>query len=68
VAKHLSKRGVHVLLSNAAHTTVSRLYVGFHAYRVRRNSLIAVPAATRGITTELLMSSYPILDCPSEIV
>jgi len=68
VAKELADSGVHVLISNAAHSTVISLYTGFHCYRVRRNSLISGPAKSRGVTTEILVSSYPILNCTSEVV
>ena len=67
-AKKLTKRGVHVLISNAAHSSIVRLYLGFHRYRVRRNSLIAGPVESRGSVTEILLSSYPILNHASEVV
>jgi DNA adenine methylase len=66
-AKELAGRGVHVLVSNADHPTVLGLYGGFHRYRVRRNSLIAGPVGSRGVVTEILMSSYPILGHASEV-
>jgi DNA adenine methylase len=68
VASVLAGRGVQVLISNADHSTVSSLYVGFHHYRVHRKSLIAGPADSRGVVTEVLLSSYPILNRPSEVV
>jgi DNA adenine methylase len=68
VARGLVARGVHVLISNADHSTVSSLYLGFHHYRVRRKSLIAGPVNSRGVVTEILLSSYPILNRPSEVV
>src|SRR5207245_1543882 len=67
VARELAGRGVNVLVSNADHSTVFGLYAGFHRYRVRRKSLIAGPADARGFVTEILVSSYPILDYPSEV-
>lgn len=68
VAKKLADRGVHVLISNADHSTVWSLYPGFNSYRVRRQSLIAGPVESRGLVTEILLSSYPILNRPSEVV
>lgn len=68
IAKELSGRGVHVLISNADHLTVRQLYAGFHCYRVRRKSLIAGPVDSRGVVTEVLVSSYPILNRASEVV
>lgn len=67
-AKELSGRGVHVLISNADHPTVRQLYAGFHCYSVQRKSLIAGPVDSRGVVTEVLMSSYPILNRASEAV
>ncbi len=68
VARALAGRGVHVLISNADHSTVIGLYTGFHCYRVRRNSLIAGSVHSRGEVTELLLSSYPVLGRASEVV
>lgn len=67
VAKELAGKGVHVLISNADHMTVRQLYSGFHCYRVRRNSLIAGPVDSRGVVSEILVSSYPILGRASKV-
>lgn len=67
VAKELSGKGVYVLISNADHTSVRRLYGGFHCYRVRRNSLIAGPVESRGFVSEIIVSSYPILGRASKV-
>jgi DNA adenine methylase len=68
IAKQLAHRGVHVLISNADHSTVASLYPTFHLYRLHRKSLIAGPAQSRGSVSEVLISSYPILNERSIVV
>lgn len=68
VAIELTKRGVRVLVSNADHTPVVKLYKSFHYYRIRRNSLINGIVTARGKTVEAVLSSYPILGCPGEVI
>jgi DNA adenine methylase len=58
----LAGAGVHVLVSNANHPAVIRLYTGFCRYKVIRKSLISGNLASRGVITEVLLSSYPLFD------
>jgi DNA adenine methylase len=62
VAAELSARGARVLISNADHPAVSDLYQNFHHLRVRRHSLVGGRAASRKDVSELLISSFPIID------
>ena len=59
-------RGVHVLVSNAAHPSIRALYPGFFHYRVRRPSRIAASVLSRGIVTEALISSYQLCGLSTE--
>jgi DNA adenine methylase len=67
-AVRLAKLGAHVLVSNADHSAVIRLYPDFHYYRVARHSLISGVVRSRGIVTEALLSSYPLLGCNSKVI
>lgn len=64
----LKQRGVHVLVSNADHPSVLRLYSGLYYYRVVRRSLIAAATVNRGLTTEALLSTYPLAGLHSEVI
>jgi DNA adenine methylase len=64
-AKNLTEKGVHVLVTNADHGRVVSLYAGFYSYRLTRASLVGV-RTSRGMVTEALLSSYPILGYESE--
>ena len=64
----LAKKGVFVLVSNADHRSVVSLYEGFNYYRMSRKSLIAGKIACRTVTSEALLSSYPILDQESPLI
>ncbi len=64
----LAQKGVFVLVTNSDHRQVLKLYKGFHHYRVRRPSLIAGLIASRGIRTEAVLSSYPLLGVKSEVL
>jgi DNA adenine methylase len=68
LANRLMDRGVHVLVSNTSHSTVRSLYKGFHCYLVRRRSLIAGAGGARGVVSEILISSYPLLNRASHLV
>lgn len=68
LAISLANTGVYVVVSNADQSTVVSLYRGFHYYRVVRRSLIAGKLSSRGVITEALLSSYPLLGCPSEVI
>jgi len=60
-AAELKARGVHVLVSNADHRAVRALYPGFRVLKVSRRASIAGENTSRGQTSEILLSSYPIL-------
>lgn len=66
LALALAKRGVHVLVSNADHHTVTTLYSGLYKYRVRRRSLIGGKSGSRRVISEILLSSYPLFRKESE--
>lgn len=60
VSDNLRKQGVHVLVSNADHPNILRLYSDFYRYRTRRQSLIGGIGSKRGEITEALISSFPV--------
>lgn len=62
IATELQARGTRVLISNADHPAVSDLYESFHHLRIRRHSLVGGKAASRKDVSELLISSFPIID------
>ena len=62
-ARRLSQGGAYVLVSNADHPEVVKLYEDFNYYQINRLSLIARNKKSRGVVTEALLSNYPILDC-----
>jgi DNA adenine methylase len=66
-AMTLVENGVHVLVTNADHRRVISLYPGFRYYRLTRTSLVGI-GSSRGLVTEALLSSYPILGHESEKV
>jgi len=68
VVSRLVNTGVHVLASNADHPAVLALYKGLHYYRATRRSLIAGALEARGVIGEALLSSYPLVDLPSEVL
>jgi DNA adenine methylase len=68
VARRLKERGVHVIVSNAGHTEIVKLYEGsgLQLYRVERNSLIGGDLECRKRVKEVLFSSLPFeLERPS---
>jgi DNA adenine methylase len=56
-AATLAAKGVHVVVTNADHPSISRLYDGFTAERLTRWSTIAGDSSKRLVTTELVFSS-----------
>ena len=56
-AKALHERGVTVVISNADHPSISRLYKGFHRYSRERHSLIAGKSVFRSDAGEALFAS-----------
>jgi DNA adenine methylase len=61
-AIRLKNKGASVIVSNADHQAVTRLYKGFHCYRVVRNTVISGFVDSRGKTTEAVLSSYPLTE------
>ncbi|HKW30818.1 MAG TPA: Dam family site-specific DNA-(adenine-N6)-methyltransferase [Verrucomicrobiae bacterium] len=58
LAIQLTEKGVHVLVSNADHDSVVRLYEGFRYHQINRLSLIGGQMESRGVVTEALLSNY----------
>ena len=58
VARRLSKRGCFILISNADHPDILKMFSFFKVARVRKTSLIAGKASSRKEVTELLFSNY----------
>lgn len=60
--KRAAKRGVKVLLTNAAHYSIRQLYKGVGKHRdLDRASILAADSANRGITTEIaIMVNYEV--------
>lgn len=58
-AERLRKKGVRVMVSNAAHDSVKALYPNFNVLELKRNSLIGGGAMYRGAVTEALLTSFP---------
>lgn len=57
-AHDLADRGVHVLITNAAHPAIEALYPGFNIVEVKRRSHVATSALGRRDTTEFVISTY----------
>ena len=55
----LAERGCHVLVSNASHDAILKLYPGFSHQEVSRHSILAASPEFRGVTSELLIASHP---------
>ena len=68
VARDLAKRGARVVVSNADHRQVTRLYRGFNYYKIERNSLIGGTGSKRQRVGEALLSSHPIMDVSTEVL
>lgn len=61
VAAKLIRRGVGVMVSNAAHPLIRQLYDGdFYKTQLSRTSRIAGDKARRGMVGELLVTSFPL--------
>jgi DNA adenine methylase len=56
-AARLKKRGVNVIVSNANHRDILRLYPTFHSVEVSRRSTLASDKSKRGPVTEILLWS-----------
>lgn len=55
VANHLVARGAHVIVSNAAHEDLVRLYPTFRSYEFTRSSTLASNPKKRGRVTEAVL-------------
>lgn len=61
VSRELAKKGVHVIVSNAAHPLIRQQYDGsFYKTEVRRTSLIAADRNRRIEYPELVISTFPL--------
>jgi len=67
VAQKLRKKQVFVLISNADHEEIKRLYTHFHYYRIFRKSLIGGKNAKRGVISEALITNYPLFGIASKV-
>jgi DNA adenine methylase len=52
IAKELAAKGCHVIVSNADHVSIRKLYDGFHTATLERNSVIAASSNFRSRITE----------------
>lgn len=68
LAIELAEADIYVLVSNANQRALVKFYSGFNYYQVARRSLIAASAKHRGMITEALLSSYPLLGLESEVI
>ncbi|MGD0736208.1 MAG: Dam family site-specific DNA-(adenine-N6)-methyltransferase [Terracidiphilus sp.] len=57
LAAKLQRRGCRVLVSNAEHQSIRRMYASFREVIIKRNSVIAASPAHRGAITESLFVS-----------
>lgn len=58
VAKKLSKKECFILISNASHPDILKIFSFFKVIKVKKRSLIAGKASSRKEITELLFSNY----------
>ncbi len=56
----LKKRGVNIMISNAAHDDIIDLYEDFYKFKVSRSSVISGRNSARGRVNELIITSYKI--------
>lgn len=61
VARDLKERGVRVVVSNANHADIRDLYPDFLLYTVTRRNTISGTTEARGLISEALFTSHPIL-------
>ena len=67
-ALSLANKGVYVLISNADHPNIHKLYPDFYKYRIARKSLIGGRGSNRGEITESIISSYQLkINCMEKI-
>ena len=58
VAERLARRGCHVLITNAYHPSIKRLYPTFKRYRIQRSSRVAASPRFRTPIYEYIITSY----------
>lgn len=58
VAKYLDKKGCWILITNAEHESIEKLYCKFRIKRVSRHSVIAADIKNRKKIKELLITNY----------
>lgn len=60
LSSDLRKRGVNIMISNAAHDDIIDLYEDFYKFKVSRSSVISGRTCARGRVNELIITSYKI--------
>lgn len=60
VSEDLKRRGVKIMISNAANKDIMELYENFYMYKVSRCSVISGTSSSRGRVNELIITSYEI--------
>lgn len=60
LSSDLKKRGVNIMISNAAHNDIINLYENFYKFKVSRSSAISGKNSARGRVNELIITSYKI--------
>lgn len=60
VAAVLRKKGCYVIVSNAYHDSISKLYRNFFQYPIARKSVLAADPKNRKNVLELVLTSFPI--------
>lgn len=58
--RELTRKGCRVLMSNANHAAIKKIYSGFYFLKAMRPSIISGTMEGRGRISELLISNYPI--------
>lgn len=55
---NLSERGAKVVVTNAAHSSIEKLYRGFNIFRARRMSLLSAKSCARRSVSELIVTNF----------
>lgn len=58
ISSDLKKRGVNIMISNAANKDILKLYDDFYKYEISRSSVISGTNTARGKVNELIITSY----------
>lgn len=56
--RELSDRGAFVIMTNANHPSIAKLYRGFKVTRLKRHSILAADPANRSEVSELLITNF----------